>query len=56
MNDLIYQAKGDLIEGLMSPYDTSFRLNEVPMSYLKYAHPREAFMKMKLQNSDPSNK
>ncbi len=47
MNDLVFQAKVLLIEQEMSPWDTSFRLNEVPMSYLKYANPREAFRSLK---------
>jgi len=47
MNDLVFQAKVLLIEREMSPYDTSFRLNEVPLSSLKYANPREAFLRLK---------
>lgn len=47
MNDLVFQAKVHLIEQEMSPWDTSFLLNEVPMSYLKYANPREAFLRLK---------
>ena len=49
MNDLIYNAKVELTEGDMSPYDVSFKLNETPMSYLKYDHPREAFNKLLAQ-------
>ncbi len=46
MNDLVFQAKVLLIEQEMSPWDTSLRLNEVPMSYLKYASPREALLRL----------
>ena len=43
MNDLVFQAQIDLIEGAMSPFDVSFRLNEVPMSYLEHVTPRASF-------------
>ena len=43
MNDLVLHAKFFLIEFEMSPYDVSLRLNEIPMTLLKYNHPREAF-------------
>ena len=43
MNDLVFHAKVHLIESEMSPYDVSFQLNEMPMSFLKYEHPQEAF-------------
>ncbi len=46
MNDLIYQARLRLIEQGFSPYDTSFYLNDVPMSYIDYQSPREAFRSM----------
>jgi hypothetical protein len=46
MNDLVHQAKWYLIEDEISPYDVSFRLNEVPMSYLKYQRPRDVFQRM----------
>ena len=55
MNDLVYQAKSYLIEGLMSPYDTSFRLNAMPMGQLKYDNPREALLKLKLKDTEASN-
>lgn len=42
MNDLIFQAKWHLAEGDLSPYDVSFLLNEILMSYLKYRTPRHA--------------
>lgn len=47
MNELAYQAKGFLIEDELSPYDTSFRLNKIPMGQLKYAFPKEAFAELK---------
>ena len=43
MNDLVYHAKMWLTEGDLSPFDTSFRLNEIPMSPLDYRFPREVF-------------
>lgn len=47
MNDLIYHAKMWLTEGDLSPHDTGFRLNDIPMSTLGkprgYQKPREAF-------------
>jgi hypothetical protein len=46
MNDLVRQAKCYLIENDLSPYDTSFRLNETPMSMIDYAFPKEAFKRL----------
>ena len=46
MNDLVYHAKMWLTEGGLSPYDTGFHLNEIPMSPLGYQNPREAFRKL----------
>jgi len=46
MNDLIFQAKIHLMEGQKSPLEVSFRLNESPMSYLKYNHPKDEFRKL----------
>ena len=43
MNDLVLQAQLHLIEGAMPPVDVSFRLNEVPMSYLEHFTPRASF-------------
>lgn len=42
MNDLIHCAKVWLTEAELSPYDASFKLNEMPMSATGYANPREA--------------
>jgi hypothetical protein len=43
MNDLIYHAQMWLTEGDLSPFDASFKLNEMPMSALSYRNPRESF-------------
>lgn len=42
MTDLINCAKIWLTAAELSPYDASFKLNEMPMSAIKYANPREA--------------
>ena len=47
MNELVLQARYLMIEQEMSPYEASLQLNDVPMSYLKYDNPREAFLKFK---------
>ncbi len=47
MNDFVLQAKMLLIEQGMSPWDASLQLNEMPMSSLSYANPREAFRNLK---------
>ena len=43
MNDLVDEAIMRLTEFELSPFDASFNLNEMPMSYLKYRNPRDAF-------------
>jgi hypothetical protein len=43
MNDLVVQAQHCLIGKGLSPYDTSFRLNQIPMGALDYGYPRKAF-------------
>lgn len=48
MNDLVYHAKFWLTECGLSPHDTSLELNEMPMSALDYAIPREAFRTLDL--------
>lgn len=53
MNDLIFQAKMRLIEGQQSPFNVSFMLNESPMSYLKYGHPKDEFQKLFSQEEKP---
>lgn len=49
MNDLIYLAKVDLKEFQMSPFDTSKRLNETPMSVLANGHPKDAFRALRVK-------
>ena len=57
MNDFIFQAKIDLIEGHKQPFDVSLRLNESPMSYLGYGHPRDAFRELSIEEIEsPSNR
>lgn len=51
MNDLIKLAKFRLVERDMSPFDVSFLLNDVPMSYLGYDGPRRAFQSLKVDVS-----
>lgn len=46
MNDLVFQAKVHLTEGQKSPFEVSFRLNEVPMSYLNYSLPKDELQKL----------
>lgn len=46
MNDLINCAKVWLTEEELSPFDASFKLNEMPMSAIKYANPRDALMSL----------
>ena len=48
MNELVKVARFFMMDDDMSPFDVSFRLNEIPMSQLKYMHPREAFMAMSI--------
>lgn len=55
MNDLTFQAKILLTERDISPWDTSLRLNEAPMSYLKYATPREALLRLSPRGEEASN-
>ena len=55
INDLVFQAKVHLVERQMSPYDVSFLLNDVPMSYLKYDNQRKAFRSLKPEDNDAFN-
>lgn len=43
VNDLVYHAKGWLVETQLSPFDVGFKLNDIPFSSLKYVRPRETF-------------
>ena len=54
MNDLVFQAKLHLIEGVMSPFDVSFRLNEVPLSCLEHITPRASFQHLVVQGTEMS--
>jgi hypothetical protein len=57
MNDLIFQAKVNLVEARLPPFDVSFLLNETPMSYLGYGHPRDAFRELSIEEIEsPSNR
>ena len=47
VNNLVYFAKCYLIESQLSPFEASQQINQVPMSYLDYGNPKEAFAKMK---------
>ncbi len=49
MNNLIMIAKCYLEDGDVSPYDLSFKLNGVIMSYINNFTPREAFSGLSLQ-------
>lgn len=48
MNDLIFNAKYYLEDEDISPYELSFKLNEMPLSYIEYKSPRDAFSKLKI--------
>ena len=43
MNDIVNQSKFILQERDESPFDVARRMNEMPLSMLKYNNPREAF-------------
>jgi len=49
MNDLVYNAQVLLTENEISPFDVSFELNKMPMSYLNYDVPHDAFGKMGIE-------
>lgn len=53
MNDLVYHAQMWLTEGGLSPHDTSFKLNEIPMSAIDYANSREALKSLGLERNVP---
>ena len=46
MNDLIFHAKMWMVEVELSPFDASFKLNEMPMSALGYRKPQGAFRRL----------
>ena len=49
INELIMYAQTILNSEEISPYDLSFKLNDVLMSYIEYTSPHEAFGKMALK-------
>lgn len=49
MNDLVDEAKTRLIEDDLSPFDLSFILNAMPMSYLDYKVSRQAFRALNVE-------
>lgn len=52
MNDLVNAAQFYLAEGDHSLFDISLRLNDMPMSYLKYGRPRDALPSLPMPPSD----
>ena len=54
MNDLISHAKLWLTEGDLSPFDAASKLNEMPMSTIRYANPREALKSLGAQQDRPT--
>ena len=46
INDLVNHARFWLTEGSLSPFDTGFKLNEIPFSSLRYVKSREAFKRL----------
>jgi hypothetical protein len=55
MNDLVRHAKFWLTERDLSPHDVSFQLNEIPMSALGYANPREVFKSLAAKQVPPTS-
>ena len=53
MNDLVFHAKVWLTEGGLSPFEASFKLNNVPMGSLDYQYPIEAFKELAQQHESP---
>ncbi len=51
MNDLVNAAQVWLTEGELSPFDVGSKLNEMPMSYLDYRNPRDAFKMLSVENA-----
>ncbi len=48
MNDLIYHSQMWLTEGDLSPFDVSYKINDMPMSALDHRKPRNAFKTLDL--------
>ena len=55
MNELIFESGFYLVERQLSPFETSCRINETPMSYLDYNRPREAFRSLKVTDGTSDN-
>jgi len=55
MNELIYESRLYLVERRLSPFETSSRINETPMSYLDYNIPKEAFRLLKATEGTSDN-
>lgn len=51
MNDLVQCAKLWLVERDLSPFDTSFKLKEMPMSAIEYKKQREVFKGLEVGRS-----
>ena len=49
VNDLVYHATMWMVERELSPFDASFKLNDIPFSALGYKNPREAFKAMNVE-------
>ena len=49
MNDLVFNAQIILTKEEISPYDVSYKLNDIPMSYLSYDRPHDAFGQMEIK-------
>jgi hypothetical protein len=52
---MIQCAKIWLAEEELSPFDVGFKLNDMPMSALRYANPREAFKALADMGSSQAN-
>ena len=55
MNDLVRHATWWLVERELSPFDTSFKLNEIPFAALRYKYPREVFKGLGVQQGTQNN-
>jgi hypothetical protein len=54
-SDLIDEAQMRLTGDELSPFDVGFRLNQMPMSYLGYRMPRDAFKALKAEQPGAAN-
>ncbi|MEX2092752.1 MAG: hypothetical protein WD971_08755 [Pirellulales bacterium] len=52
INDLVQCAKHLLANGELSPHQVARRLNEMPMSVIHYANPREALKSLELERGE----